>query len=144
MITREQVEDLRLGDVVELRSSLWAAESRARGPVYRDRDAGLVCCNVVLYPLHGWKPFAEGSSLTLVARAVEYVNHDRAHMAAGDVARNADDNADTRVWYCAEPADTALQWFFASADEWTWSGHEEMPARLRLLVDGDSGQAVPS
>ncbi len=146
MITREQVADLRPGDVVEVASDRWPGVVM-RGPLHETRGYLSVGPWAVRLPDGSeYLDLGETSTrtLTVVSRVPRlFANSDRTHLVGGDVARNADDDTDVRVWYCAEPEDTALPWFVVSNGEWTWAGPETMPVRLRLLVVGETGQAVP-
>lgn len=63
-----------------------------------------------------------------------YVNHTRRVSLIGDIARDAD-------------GDLANWWFYGDDGRWvTRLGYRMeraiLPARLRLLVDGETGQAV--
>lgn len=69
-----------------------------------------------------------------------YVNHPRTEPVPGDVVRNADVNCgdETRTWFL----DYVGHWRVTRAHKTELSGCN-LPARLRLLVDGETGQVVP-
>lgn len=147
MITREQVADLRPGDVVEVAADHWPSGSVWRGPVYEALGDLRVAGGLVRYddgePLRG----AEWT-LTVVSRAPRplYVNHDRTEPVPGDVVRDADSDLDVdrRVWLC----DPAGDWWTGAEDTVRMAGSPTFeigfPERLWLLVDGETGQVVPS
>ncbi len=139
MITREQVSDLKPGDVVELS---WpslvddAVTLSVRGPLtpksigtgnalfvgaqcIRDQDGD---------PVHG-----DRRTLTVVSRAPRplYVNHHRTEPVPGDTVH---------------PGDGTLSIAFRTVNGWVWpNGTRARVADdgLRLLVDGETGQVVP-
>ena len=75
------------------------------------------------------------ATLTVVSRVPRlYVNHDRAVPVPGDVVRS-DGVGDRRVWFL-----NSLGWQSLGG---TTARYHELPARLRLLVDGETGQVVP-
>ena len=85
----------------------------------------------------------DNQTLTIISRAPRslYVNHSRTEPVAGDVVRDADSD-DPTVWIHADPAG-ATQWARGGSYEgdW-WFDRSELPERLRLLVDGETGQVV--
>lgn len=135
MITREQVADLRPGDVVEVRHGdfptvVTSGPLRSRG---ESLDLGDIYC--IRRP-DGSCPLMQRYTLTVVSRAPRplYVNHPRTEPVPGDVAREEDPENPTT-------------WLMDSFRTWqsTDSTHEqdlgfEWP--LRLLVDGETGQVV--
>lgn len=143
MITREQVADLRPGDVVRI--SGWY-DVTVEGPlttsdVDEHSDAlwlgqYTLIRDGVGNPAHwGCQP---GATLTVVARAPRplYINHDRTEMVLGDVFRGVEDDS-PRIYVAQGAADQV------------WCTHHGVmnvglvPPRLRLLVDGETGQVVP-
>jgi hypothetical protein len=145
-ITREQVADLRPGDVVEYSGHPDFRGAKIVGPLVAEHDALLVGEYVVRRGDGGPPGYRNGDlTLTVVSRAPRplYVNHDRAEPVPGDVVRDADDDSSTRVWAChAEPVKYLLPWILLAG-----LSHEvetdELPVRLRLLVDGTTGRCVP-
>jgi hypothetical protein len=136
-ITRGQVADLQRGDVVELR---WPnhPDVVVSGPL-RPRGGGQWVGPVPVIGPSG--EMHDGIDLTVVSRAPRplYVNHPRTEPVPGDVVRDADGNAGV-TWVLA---DTDRRPWISPALE-TWVKQEELPARLRLLVDGETGMTVPS
>jgi len=131
-ITREQVADLRPGDVVDL--------------VTRERITVAQVVDGEAYPYIGDGSAPELLSLTVISRAPRplYVNHDRTEPVAGDVVRDAD-GGDGRVWIvdasgdCWTPHAGTVYMKGATLDRLGIT----LPDRLRLLVDGETGQVVP-
>lgn len=146
MITREQVADLQPGDVVELRHRLFP-EVTLRGPISASGSRGY---DLVLPPV--WIRDRSGEpgedmemwgTLTVISRAPRplYVNHPRTEPVPGDVVRDADE-ADSELvwWFDPNNANGRRPW---TASRWPgFYSRQELPARLRLLVDGETGQAV--
>jgi hypothetical protein len=142
-ITREQVADLHEGDVVRLSSPAWA-DSSIQGPLKKGPDGAL---GLAFAGLGHSVRYADGSpptddrlSLTVVSRAPRplYVNHPRTEPVIGDVARDADNDSDTMTW---SSLGSPSAWYDTAGYS---VGRAELPARLRLLVDGETGQVVPS
>jgi hypothetical protein len=133
-ITREQVADLRVGDVVEL---IFADMSVLRGTLRED-----VVRNAIGFPEAGWTvrdsrgepPFgAEKMELAVIERAPRplYVNHDRTEPLPGDVIH---------------ASDGTLSRAFRTNGEWIWpNGTRARPGEppYTLLVDGETGQVLP-
>jgi hypothetical protein len=146
-ITREQVADLRPGDVVEMR---FPSGASLRGPLTEvdfGAGAGLGIVDVgwqvrLSDGTPAWALTDLGANLTVVSRAPRrlYVNHPRTKPVPGDVARDAGSEDHGRVWVYG--SDTRKQF-------WRWSEYPSENAgplstvRLRLLVDGETGQVVP-
>jgi hypothetical protein len=132
VITRAAVADLREGDVVELRHPGWQG-AVVTGPVYLG-GGGLW---VASHRLVGG-PWASLLQVTVVSRAPRplYVNHPRTEPVAGDVVRDAD-NDEWNGWLYLRSNNG--RWLDSSRGEWF---EKAMPARLRLLVDGETGQVV--
>lgn len=143
MITKEELADLREGDAVELRDSRWGGVTIS-GPV-RLTGMGLCVGPLLIVGPDGREPYDPDGpierSLTVVSRAPRplYVNHDRAEPYPGDVVRDADCDYpdDQRTWMYD---DTRLPWFCGFMGE--NYGRINLPDRLRLLVDGATGQVV--
>jgi hypothetical protein len=141
VITREQVADLRPGDVVELTDQFLCT---TRGPL-RELGAGgallLGAFAVVRYADGGSAGRADWS-LTVTSRAPRplYVNHDRTEPVPGDVVRDADSD-DTRVWLFDGDAPERRPWY--PSNDTHMCARDDLPTRLRLLVDGETGQVVP-
>jgi hypothetical protein len=148
-ITREQVADLRPGDVVELRLDDWAKGAAIRGPLRSTEQETLVL------PIPGgdgvyWVRGDNGHAfdgahrtLTVISRAPRplYVNHHRTEPVPGDVVRDAD-SGHNAVWLCGDPGDPGrLCW--AQSGPPFWVSRDRLPDRLRLLVDGETGEVVP-
>lgn len=133
-ITREQIADLRPGDVVELAAPLWPDGTVIRGGLHGSAPNDLFVGPVRIQDYVGIGIL----SLTVVSRAPRplYVNHPRTEPVPGDVVRDADDPSETQAW-----------WFTTNVAPWKtgggWTTREYLPDRLRLLVDGEVGQVVP-
>ena len=143
MITREQVADLREGDVVELQDDRWPG-AVLRGPLRESAPGVLRVANKLVRDYEG-RPsrFADTQQLTVVSRAPRplYVNHPRTEPVAGDVVRDADDDTDTMTWNYAGGSGESVQGWYDRDGQGAASHH--LPERLRLLVDGETGQVVP-
>lgn len=141
MITREQVADLRVGDVVEYSSSDWPHPTFIRGPVYLADGCLHVGGRLIR--------FADGDvtagdfdngRLTVVSRPPRplYVNHDRTEPAEGDIVRDCDGDS----WRFERD-----EWWCASADACDDDDPDGLPLGhyrpLTLLWDGETGQVVP-
>lgn len=148
MITREQVADLRPGDVVEI---AWPNGAILHGPLYEEDDHLDLGPLILRYSTGGVGHSMPSCDLTVVSRAPRlYVNHDRAEPVQGDVVRFIDtrrpDDAYTNVY--DNRGDRHRPWLQLSGERWT---HDQvMPRdclrrhyRLELLVDGETGQVVP-
>ncbi len=139
MITREQVSDLKPGDVVELS---WpslvddAVTLSVRGPLRESSTGSGDALAVASYgvreqdgdPVHG-----DRRTLTVVSRAPRplYVNHHRTEPVPGDTVH---------------PGDGTLSIAFRTVNGWLWPNGKEARVAdggLRLLVDGETGQVVP-
>jgi hypothetical protein len=142
-ITREQVADLREGDVVEYHRSDWPDGVVIRGPLHRSKSGGQwigLATFAIRFDdgdVNGFA-FDKDTTLTVVSRAPRplYVNHDRTEPVPGDVVRDADSD-DPATWHY-------LTWPGGPWYDLRGNGkpREALPARLRLLVDGETGQAV--
>ena len=145
-ITRADVADLREGDVVELTDERWPDGTVLRGPAYfydgelRVGHLALATCDGRLYVDR------PRTTLTVISRAPRlYTNSDRSEPVAGDVVRNADDDSDTRTWAAGEGSEVGSGWWVRLDDGLgNWEAGSALPDRLRLLVDGHTGMAVPS
>lgn len=141
-ITREQVVDLQPGDVVEISHPEWAG-GRIRGPLYKE-TAWSVCGYLVIRNDGSVSDYLDRGDLTVISRAPHplYVNHPRTEPVAGDVVR-ADDEQLARTWLYADPGGSG-EWITAGRErgEYDWADRDQLPTRLRLLVDGETGQVV--
>jgi hypothetical protein len=143
MITREQVADLRPGDIVEL------SDASFHGAVIRGSlwNNGTEQLNVGAYIVRdpSGSPYAsEHRTLTVISRAPRpfYVNHDRDHPVLGDAVRDADDFTDTRWWRYDNLSPTVgwpWQLGATAGVAPTYYPRESLPRRLRLLIDGTTG-----
>jgi hypothetical protein len=144
-ITREQVADLQPGDVVEMR---FPSGASLRGPLTGvDFGSGLglgivdVGWSVRLSDgTPAWALTDLGATLTVISRAPRplYVNHPRTEQRPGDVVRDADDDRKPTVW----TSDSCDGWWLASRGVMVEKSRGQLPTRLRLLVDGETGQVV--
>ena len=153
MIRREDVADLRPGDVVEARSERWPGVV-VSGPL-GDDDGHLLLGPVgcLRCPDGEVAGMAAGVSLTIVSRAPRlYVNHPRTEPVPGDVVRIEDadhpDDSYTNVHLPRHEGD-AIPWLSLTHDPGSrYSDEESLPTHLdgytvRLLVDGSTGEVVP-
>ena len=91
----------------------------------------------------GWRRVADylarmdGEKFDEPTKPALYVNHDRTEPVPGDVVRDAD-NPEWNGWLYLR-SDNG-RWLDSSRGEWF---EKAMPTRLRLLVDGETGQVVP-
>jgi hypothetical protein len=144
-ITRDDVADLREGDVVELTSTTWP-DGAVRG---RLRNDGLYKSLVLKSPCgeesyvirnaQGDPSCADQRSLTVVSRAPRplYVNHPRTEPSCGDVFQP--EFSQWPIWVAGHDRIAEHK----SAESCRWIGPGSLPAHLRLLVDGETGQVVP-
>lgn len=139
-ITYEQVADLREGDVVELKM---ASGTIIRGPLapgaWTKMGLEIVDAGWMVRDAQGGIPtnlreIRRDIALTVISRAPRplYVNHSRTEPVPGDVVR---------------PADGTKSVAFRRIEGWIWPNGTT--ARLdtyglRLLVDGETGEAVTS
>jgi hypothetical protein len=135
VITAEPVADLQPGDVVEMRRISWPEGQKVVGPVSRDGNALLVAEQVV-----HWLDGAELDSdkvVTVISRAPRslYVNHPRPEPVNGDTVADEDNGGASWTWH-------RIRGTWYRTDGVSFS-RDEMPTRLRLLVDGETGQVVP-
>jgi hypothetical protein len=145
VITREQVADLQPGDVVEYRRDDWPEGALVRGPVEQAGPREPMYVLKGIFGIAEWdgSPFeGRSSSLTVISRAPRplYINHPRTEPVQGDVVRD-EGGAGLALFICTHD-DEETWWLNAGAD---WIAPAEMQdKRLRLLVDGETGQVVPS
>lgn len=142
MITREQVADLLPGDVVEIWHEDWPQGTALTGPIY-EHSAQLRLGSDVIRFSDGdiLARYARGGHLTVISRAPRplYVNHDRTEPVPGDVVRDAD--SDNAVTWTKNVDGFSHEWLCNKVH--VYVPREEMPDRLRLLVDGETGRCVP-
>ena len=148
-ITREQVQDLRPGDVVEIRLDDWDSGQAIRGPLTpSDTFPGVLEVRIPGGDGRYWGRSDNGHpvdpdhrTLTVVSRAPRplYVNHDRPEPVPGDVVRD-EDSDDPRTW-TRNAKGFSYEWLNSVSHD--YEPREKLPARLRLLVDGETGQVVP-
>jgi hypothetical protein len=138
------IDDLRPGDVVELR---FPSGTTIRGPLVEEATGrlGIADAGWDITPrgLTGPQPYWMGrADLTVVSRAPRplYVNHDRTKPVAGDVVRDADSDSDPRTWV-RNAEGFSHEWMTGRTH--LYVPRENLPARLRLLVDGQTGQVLP-
>jgi hypothetical protein len=144
VITREQVADLQPGDVVGYHDYYWPEGHTVTGALYARDEFLCLAGQVIRFP-HGEVTAGgrQGGTLTVVSRAPRplYVNSDRTEPVPGDVVRDADSD-DAMVWmFDAAATDKEAPWCPPVGDD--YHDRSQMPARLRLLVDGETGQVVP-
>lgn len=126
----DRATDLCEGDVIEARHPGWPEGQVIRGPVgFFGAELRVAGYTVNELP----DPWV----LTVVSRAPRplYVNHHRAEPVPGDVVRDADQDH-PGIWVRARRS-----WVTVDGDqveEWK----DAAPHRLRLLVDGETGQVV--
>jgi hypothetical protein len=139
-ITREQVADLREGDIVEVQM----ADVVMRGPVHVASNGYAFFGGLPLRYSSGAPGYSD-CTLTVISRVPRpfYVNHPRTEPVPGDVVRDADEAAGRLTWVYADPRDVGCEWRCSVVNDDPWCGRQDMPARLRLLVDGETGQVVP-
>jgi hypothetical protein len=139
-ITREQVADLERGDVVELRDDRWPEGTVVRGALYLDGGTLHVASEYIRH--YDGKPAFVGKhqTLTVVSRAPRplYVNHPRTEPVPGDYVHDEDADGIRLVLRVAGDR-YPDKWVDQYGIERTY---EHLPARLRLLVDGETGTAV--
>ncbi len=144
MITREQVADLQPGDVVEYGGHPELKGAKVVGPLHRrNDDRVLYVADYVVRDADGepGRYAREHLTLTVVSRAPRplYVNHPRTEPMPGDVVRDADKGPIRWPIWLRQ----ASRWAELNCDNsCTWRGPHELPTRLRLLVDGETGQVV--
>jgi hypothetical protein len=143
MITREQVADLQPGDVVEVASEEWPAGTVVRGPLWMQDGETLQVARTVVRHWDGHEPFDTGLTLTVVSRAPRplYVDSDKTEPDPGDVVRDADDGRSLSAWLYGRSELGIMAW--RGTVTGVWHLRDILPARLRLLVDGETGQVVP-
>jgi hypothetical protein len=143
-ITREQVADLRPGDVVEIswgETEFSDVTRSIRGPLRRNSQGYLYVGALTVASPNGDVWGDDIRTLTVVSRAPRplYVNHDRAEPVPGDVVRDADTEITKHTW---------VKNVDGFSNEWlAVPGHvyvprKQLPDRLRLLVDGETGMPV--
>lgn len=155
MITREQVVDLRPGDVVRIVHGQWPEGSFCQGPAGSwwlsdsadppSPDGALYVCGYLLRREDG-DPIPGPWTLTVVEavpRDELYVNHLRTWPEAGDVARDGTG----RLRFVApahreRPESELVFWGFDIRPTWGWTFVDRPPAPLTLLVDGETGRVV--
>ena len=158
MITKEQVADLREGDVVELTSETWGEGTVLRGPLVRTERGGLRVGNIGVITGNGFKivlgngdiPYADVRNLRVISRAPRplYLNSDRTEPVPGDVVsfkgRVSGTTYGPYLYTYKEQLVTGetSRWINArnlipSTAPLRYAGE------LTLLVDGTTGKVVP-
>lgn len=137
-LTMEQVNTLRVGDVVELSHTSWPEGTVVKGPLYERGDKRLYVASFCVRwamndPMEG---LGDTWTVTLIERARPplYVNHIRTRPVDGDVAR--EEGHTGRYTYTFAGAGwygTNSRSRVAGADSFR---------NLRLLVDGVTGEVV--
>lgn len=140
MITREQVGALQPGDVVRCTSPRYPGLF-SEGPL-RESGGRLMLGGSVIRCDDG-SPSYPDWTLTVVSRAARplYVNHPRTEPVPGDVVRDADSSNDRHTWVKNVDGFTH-EWLAVPGH--VYVPREQLPDRLRLLVDGETGQVVTS
>lgn len=141
-ITREQVADLREGDIVRYSGHRALHGALIEGPLYNEYGA-LIVGGYTVRKEDGGVYSGDPITLTVVSRVPRplYINHDRIEPVPGDVVRDADDETRTRWWWFTNSA-RDMPWRYWD-DEIVYCRRHALPVRLRLLVDGATGQVVP-
>jgi hypothetical protein len=147
VITREQVADLQPGDVVEVAHRDWSGQKmsgplKSTGEVTGEYVEALRLCGYPIRDNRG-EPINGPWTLTVVSRAPRplYVNHDRAEPVPGDYARDEDADG-IRLILRTRGERFPDKWIDQDGIERTY---DHIPGRrLRLLVDGETGRALPS
>jgi hypothetical protein len=152
-LTREDVADLRAGDVVEMRWSSYP-DVFVRGPLHENSLGALyVGWLCVRYGEGGGAAYGDGE-LTVISRAPRplYVNHDRTEPVPGDVVRFVcDDHPDDSYTNAFLPRSDrdALPWVPLTHGPGERYSDEQADCRhlsgwrMVLLVDGETGEVVP-
>lgn len=146
MITREQIADLREGDVVEITSTNWGPGASMRGPLVAKEDGALDVGRIGWTTSRGFcvrrrdgePAWGNERTLTVISRVPRplYVNHPRTEPVPGDVVRDADGETWLR--------DSFGTWH--SPDSTCDAEHQDtgLAQPLRLLVSGSTGTVVSS
>jgi hypothetical protein len=138
-ITKEQVADLREGDVVEMTWSVNGGQVNVRGPLVAGERELLSVAGYWVREPNGSPIQALGRdgrrTLTVVSRAPRplYVNHPRTAPVDGDIARDRDGDAWRRSG--------RSKWYMAGGSSGVDSIDDCKP--LTLLWDGQMKQVVP-
>ncbi len=156
MITSEQVADLQPGDIVEYAGHPELKGAKVIGPLHlRNGDGTLYVADYVVRDTGGepGRYAREQLTLTVVSRAPRpmYVNHPRTKPVPGDVVRLTDCVGDsyTNVYLPRNEQDDE-PWLSIHHDPGArYSDEDALVGHLdgwqtRLLVDGETGQVVPS
>lgn len=144
-VTREQVADLQPGDVVEM-SGGSLHDAVVRGPVYQRNGWLLLGPDQVVRTPEGDPTGDRGRTLAVISRAPRplYVNHDRTEPVPGDVVRDADAPSSATTYDRCVDGVGIHAWRTTGGVTWLVGDRlANLPARLRLLVDGATGQVVP-
>ena len=140
-ITREQIADLRPGDVVEFTDGRWLPGTVLRGPLWAQSNGALLVGDLLVRHVNGNPGRWDNGTFTVISRAPLYVNHPRTEPVPGDVARDEGSNHALAVFIFVPEEDGGPRWLDTAGD---WFSPAEMcEKRLRLLVDGETGQVVP-
>lgn len=135
--------DLRIGDFIKYREDSWPQGTFLTGPLIRDDD-GCLCVGPFPVQLSDnlmLPPFPWPLTIVVLERAPRqaYVNHEREEPVPGDIARDADTDSRTPLYLRG-----ADKWLVIVTDRIAVEADvDQIPPRLRLLVDGDTGTAVP-
>lgn len=143
--SKEQLADLRAGDLVDFRRDHWPSTAFVRGPLGQsDYDETLYILDG-LYGVrqHNGSPYYIDSTVTLVERGLQpvYVNHSRTEPFSGDIVCDADAPSNHRLTYLFGD-DDSYPWRECMING-EWLPRDELPKRLRLLIDGETGEVVP-
>ena len=159
-ITWKQLDELRAGDVVELRDSEWPEDNVIRGTVRSSQLSGLkgdLCVGpqILRRRSDGGSSQPNTRTLTFISRAPRpfYINHDRTSPVPGDVVRFEDTrrpgggsytnvylpsfNHDGRPWMSLTHV-RGQRYSRRDAEPDPTEGYQVV-----LLVDGETGEVVP-
>lgn len=138
-MSAQDAQDLRAGDVVVVAHSGWPEGSFIRGELYEQEcGPGLYCCGFQVANSDGTTFLPDvWAEVTVVSRAPRplYVNHPRTEPVNGDTVADEDNGGADWTWHRVHD-----EWLRADGASFVRS---ELPARLRLLVDGETGRVVP-
>lgn len=139
-ITREQIADLRPGDVVEFADGRWLPGTVLRGPLWAQVSGALLVGDLLVRHVDGHPGRWDNGTFKVISRAPLYVNHRRTEPVPGDVARDEEGDGIRLIFRMPSVRRGVDAWYDQDGTE---RAYELAPGRrLRLLVDGETGQVV--
>lgn len=138
-ITREQIADLRKGDVVTLTSTDWPEHTAITGALVETSDGRLMITlphglvSYVVRDLNGYPMYGHQRSLTVVKKASRpfYANSDQTEPELGDIAQSPNGE----IHWAAKDRDGHLRW-------WRYNKQQRRQLYVDTIATNRGGQPI--